>query len=327
MESALQPRAPAPAVAPIGRLAPSPTGALHLGHARSFLLAWLHTRSRGGRVVLRIEDLDQERCKPQYVEQARRDIAWLGLDWDGPVHVQSEHAAALHAAAAELVERGLAYACTCTRKEIAAALSAPHGGDEQPYPGTCRDRYRDAADARAQSGLAPALRLRVADGPIEFDDDVYGRQVHAPAREVGDFVIARRDGAIAYQLAVVVDDARAGVTEVVRGADLLPSTARQILLQRALQLSSPRWAHLPLVVDDAGQRLAKRTGAFALTELRARGVDPRAIVAWALQSSGLPAPERITAVEALPAFALAQVGTKPVRWGAAELARLLELRT
>lgn len=322
------PRASQPA--PFGRLAPSPTGPLHVGHARSFLLAWLYARSRGGCIQLRIEDLDRERCKPAYTELALADLRWLGLDWDGPVHVQSEHLEPLNAALDELVERGLVYPCVCTRAELAATLaraaSAPHVGDEQPYPGTCRGRFRSRAEARAATGLEPALRLRTPPGAVEFDDALAGPQRFEPAAEVGDFAVARRDGVIAYQLAVVVDDARAGVNEVVRGRDLLSSTARQILLQRALGLPQPRWWHLPLVVDDAGARLSKRSGGFALAELRARGVDPRALIGWALRSSGLDVPARLSAAEAVPGFEIARLARAAARFGAAELEALLAAR-
>jgi glutamyl-tRNA synthetase len=310
---------------PTGRLAPSPTGPLHLGHARSFLLAWLHARSRSGRITLRIEDLDRERCKPEHTSLALSDLTWLGLDWDGAPHIQSEHTSHLDAALARLSELGATYPCLCTRAEIAAAVarsaSAPHAGDELYYPGTCR-----ALALRLAPDSSPAWRFRCPDTPVDFTDELAGPQRFHPAREVGDFAIARKDGAIAYQLAVVVDDARAGVDEIVRGADLLPSTARQILLQRALGLPQPRWWHLPLVVDDDGKRLAKRSGGFALAELRARGVDPRAVVAWALRSSGLEAPERVTAAAACRGFELARIARASARFGATELERLLAAR-
>lgn len=294
----------------VGRLAPSPTGSLHLGHARTFLLAWWHARARGGRVLLRIEDLDRERVKPGMLEECLATLTWLGLDWDGEPLVQSREPEPARAALAELVARGLAYGCDCSRKDIERAASAPQEGDgELRYPGTCRERGLLArADARALG-----LRLRVPAGVLEFTDGCAGPFRVDVAHEVGDFLLARRDGALAYQLAVVVDDARTGVTEVLRGDDLLPSCARQALLQRALGLPTPRWFHVPLVIDADGRRLAKRSGALALAALRARGVDPRAIVAWAARSSGQEAPERLTPAELLPRFDLARLPRTALR--------------
>jgi glutamyl-tRNA synthetase len=247
----------------VGRLAPSPTGLLHVGHARSFLAAWWSARSAGGRVVLRIEDLDSTRCRPEWTDAARADLEWLGIDWDEEL-IQSDDLAPYHAAVDTLLERGLAYPCVCSRKAILAALSAPHArGDELRYPGTCRDRF--------------------------VDDALVGRFAAAPASECGDFLLLRRDGQVAYQLAVVVDDARQGVSEVVRGDDLLPSAVRQRLLQDALDLRHPRQVHLPLVVDEHGRRLSKRDRDLTLAELREAGCDPRRLVQWAARSLGMVA--------------------------------------
>lgn len=288
----------------VTRLAPSPTGLLHVGHARSFLLAWWHARASAGRVVMRIEDLDRERCRPALVETCLRDLEWLGLDWDGPVLVQSNDLAPYERACEQLVARGLAYPCVCTRAEI-AALSAPHASDgEQRYPGTCRGKWTSVSAARAESGREPGLRLRVDGASVEVIDQLAGRRVFDVQAEVGDFLIRRRDGAMAYQLAVVVDDARQAITDVVRGEDLLASAARQQLVQAALGLVTPTWWHVPLVVDETGQRLAKRSGSLALSDLRARGVDPRAVVAWAARASGLAAPARCTARELVHDFDL-----------------------
>ena len=296
----------------VGRLAPSPTGLLHLGHACSFLMAWWSARSQGGRLLLRMEDLDGERCRPEFAAAILRDLEWLGLDWDGPVQLQSECAEAHAAALDSLRAAGLCYPCVCTRREIREAASAPqaaaprkHAEDvSQVYPGTCRRRFPGEAAAlqaygREAYGREAAWRLRVPPGSITFEDGLYGPQAFAPAAEVGDFPIARRGGAAAYQLAVVVDDAAAGVTEVLRGRDLLPSTARQILLQQHLGLPSPSWTHLPLVLDEAGQRLAKRSGALSLKALREAGTDPRAIVSWVARVAGSAAPPAAPLLPAL----------------------------
>lgn len=308
-----------------GRLAPSPTGHLHLGHARSFLLAWWHARSRGGRIVLRLEDLDVERVKPGMLDGTLRDLEWLGLDWDGEIVIQSAHAEAFEAAVATLLERGIAYPCVCTRKEIAQAQSAPHDGQEKSrYPGTCRARFASLAQARARSGREPAVRLLVEPGRLEFVDEFRGPFSADVAAEVGDFPIARRAGAPAYQLAVVVDDARGGIDEVVRGDDLVSSAARQWLVQRALGLPHPRWWHVPLVTDAEGRRLAKRSDDLSLAELRARGVDARAVVSWVARRSGLveAAREPRAAAEFLSEFRIERVPREPVHCASADLAEL-----
>ncbi|MEO6709018.1 MAG: tRNA glutamyl-Q(34) synthetase GluQRS, partial [Planctomycetota bacterium] len=257
---------------PVGRLAPSPTGRLHLGHARSFLLAWWHARSRGGSIVLRIEDLDATRVREGSVEATIEDLRWLGLDWDGEPLLQSRDTRAMEDACQSLLERGLAYPCICTRGEI-EALSAPHAGEvEQRYAGTCRGRFASMEAARQATGRDPALRLRVPEGAIEIEDGVCGAREFDVAREVGDIVLRRRDGAFAYQLAVAVDDARQGVNEVVRGEDLLPSAARQWHVQELLHLPHPSWWHVPLVVDEQGERLAKRRDSITIASLRDEGV-------------------------------------------------------
>lgn len=315
------------AAAPVGRLAPSPTGKLHLGHARTFLLAWWSVRARGGRILLRMEDLDGPRVKPGMAEAALRDLEWLGLDWDGAPLLQSEGMPELRAAVDRLVERGLAYACVCSRADIRSAQSAPQQGDaELRYPGTCRDRFASLAAAESETGREAALRFRTPAGSVRIVDGFAPPTESDVAREVGDFPIARRDKTPAYQLAVVVDDARQGVTEVLRGDDLLPSTARQMLLQRALELPHPSFVHVPLVVDAEGRRLAKRADDLALAELRAGGTDPRAIVAWAARSSGMQVSERVTASEATAVFALERLPRAPVRITDGEVAALREAR-
>lgn len=301
--------------APVGRLAPSPTGRLHLGHARSFLLAWWSVRSRGGRIVLRLEDLDVTRVRPEFERGVLLDLEWLGLDWDGPVLRQSERAPELRAAATSLLERGLAYPCTCTRREIELARSAPHADEEGggAYPGTCRGRYESIEQAERESGRRAALRFVVPDGEVvTVIDRVRGAFADDVSRTIGDFPITSRDGQVAYQLAVVVDDAFQGVTEVLRGEDLLPSAPRQKLLQRALGLAEPEWVHVPLVVDAAGRRLAKRTEGLSIEELREAGLSPERVVGWIARSAGMGVRCECRPQEALEHFALDSLPREPV---------------
>ena len=294
-----------------GRLAPSPTGAQHVGNARTYLVAWLSARSRGGTVKLRIEDIDSPRVKPGAAEEALADLRWLGLDWDGEPLVQTARLPLYESALEELKRRELVYPCTCTRSDIAAAASAPHGGDEVTYPGTCA--YRRASDASAihAEGKPFAWRFRVTDSPA-FTDLLAGEQ-HIDLKQTGgDFVIWKSAGTPAYQLAVVVDDAATGVTEVVRGDDLIPSTPRQLLLYRALNLTPPRFAHIPLVVGEDGRRLAKRHGDTRLSAIRAAGVTPEALVGLLAWSCGWQEkPEPVAACELLPRFRLGAIPPKP----------------
>lgn len=291
----------------VGRLAPSPTGLLHLGHAHTFIIAWWHLRSRGGKVRLRLEDLDAQRCSPSWADATLRDLEWLGLDWDGPVWLQSDGVEDMRAAVRSLLARDLAYPCVCRRSDLRAALSAPHRGQgEVPYPGTCRSR-KGGPSSWSGGELGASVRFRVPPHAIEFEDDLLGPQSIDVSQDCGDFVIARRDGTIAYQLAVVIDDSRQGVTEVHRGSDLLGSTPRQWLLQNALGLPHPRWIHLPLVVDRDGRRLAKRADDVSLASLRARGVSGQDIVAWVARSAGLAHCEGATVSELVAEFQLASV--------------------
>jgi glutamyl-tRNA synthetase len=270
-------------------------------------LAWWHARAKSGLVRLRFEDLDVGRCSQEHLDGARYDLEWLGLDWDGPERLQSLHVAELQAPAFELVERGLAYPCVCSRGEI-QALSAPHASDVEPrYPGTCRGRFGSLQEAEQQSGRPAGVRFSSPDRERHFQDGCLGPQQMNVSREVGDFLILRRDKLPAYQLSVVVDDAAQGVTDVVRGADLLSSTARQLSLIEALGLTPPRHFHVSLVVDTTGRRLAKRARDASLAQLRRRGVDARSIVAWAAKSAGFAVPERIAATELLPHFDLLRV--------------------
>jgi glutamyl-tRNA synthetase len=276
-----------------GRLAPTPSGYLHLGNARSFLLAWLWARSEGGRVVMRIEDIDRPRCKHELREAALGELAWLGLDWDVGPHAgdpvgdydQSTRFEVYRTHLQRLVVAGLAYPCTCTRKDIEQASSAPHG-DDPIYPGTCRDRWQSFEQAKRESGVTPAWRFRL-EGTYAFRDEVQGG-ITIDASTLGDFVLWRRDELPSYQLAVTVDDALHGVTQVLRGRDLIGSTARQLALYAALKLPAPtQWAHVPFIQDAQGRRMAKRDGDLALAHLRDTGVDPNRVVGLLAWSTGL----------------------------------------
>jgi glutamyl-tRNA synthetase len=301
------------------RLAPSPTGALHLGNARTFLLTWLWARSRGAEVALRVEDLDGPRVKRGAAEAALEDLRWLGLDWDGEVLWQSTRAAAHDEALARLRAAGRVYPCVCTRQEVEAAASAPNEGDEgPPYPGTCRGRFRSAEEAARATGRAPAWRFVVPPGEVAWTDGARGAQARDPAREGGDFVVAKKTGEAAYQLAVVVDDAFQGVTDVLRGDDLVPSTPRQLLLYEALGLAAPRFAHLPLVRGDDGRRLAKRHGDTRLAHYRALGVRPERVVGLLAAWSGLAPRADVAARELVAGFDLARVPRGDVAFVAAD---------
>ncbi len=289
----------------VGRLAPSPTGHLHLGHARSFLIAWWSARSQKGRVVLRIEDLDAQRSRRELIDDCLRDIEWLGLDWDVGPRMQSSGVGEILAAAEKLTHDSFAYHCICSRSDAKEAASAPQEGvTEWRYPGTCRGLFRSRAEAVARSGNPPTLRFAVVPGLITVNDAFAGSHTFDVTAEVGDFPILRRDETPCYQLAAVVDDARDGVTEVLRGDDLLASAARQQLLYRALNLKIPRWVHVPLVTDVQGRRLAKRADDVSLHELRQRGVDPRALVAWVADSIGCHFEGIATVREVLEVFRL-----------------------
>jgi glutamyl-tRNA synthetase len=299
------------------RLAPSPTGALHLGNARTFLVNWLIARQQNWRIILRIEDIDGPRIKPGAAEQALNDLRWLGLDWDdGPVY-QSAHRAEHDAAVARLLAQKDAYPCICTRREVELAASAPHAEDGSAvYPGTCRGRYNRLDDAAAAAGgRRPAIRFAVSPGAVEFADAIHGPQSIDAAAMLGDFVIAKSDGTPAYQLAVVVDDARAGITDIVRGDDLLDSTPRQILLYRALGLTGriPRYTHLPLVVGTDGRRLAKRHGDTRLAHYRAAGVGAGDVLRRLARWSGIdPPPTMQTAGDLVGRLDLDRLPRAPV---------------
>jgi glutamyl-tRNA synthetase len=299
-----------------GRYAPSPTGALHLGNARTALLAYLQARSHRGAFVMRVEDLDRAREVPGASRTMLDDLRWLGLDWDegpdegGPVgpYVQSARGAIYEAALLDLGRAGLVYECFCSRGEIAAA-SAPRGpADDGPrYPGTCRELAPEERSRRRASGRTPSLRFRVPEGAVSFDDGLCGRVDHDVSAVVGDFVVKRADGAYAYQLAAAVDDARMGMTHVLRGDDLLLSTPRQILIQNALGLRAPRYFHVPLLLSPDGRKLAKRNGDETLSALRARGVSPGRLISALARSCGFASPLEAHPRELVASFDLAAV--------------------
>jgi glutamyl-tRNA synthetase len=277
----------------VTRLAPSPTGALHLGNARTLALTWWWARAASSGIVLRIEDLDSPRKKPGAVPGLREDLVWLGLDWDRETAVQTTRHGRHEEAIRGLLARGAVYPCTCSRKDVEEAQSAPHEapGDLR-YPGTCRELGRPLANVIADTARPVALRFRAPAGLVSFEDLVAGPQRIDVATASGDFVIGRASAAEGilpgYQLAVVVDDADDRITRVIRGQDLLLSAARQILLQEALGLPRVEYAHFPLVVGADGRRLAKRHGDTRLSALRRAGVMPAAIWRWIADSVGRP---------------------------------------
>lgn len=274
-----------------GRLAPSPTGYLHVGHAKTFWIAYRRACEAEGTLVFRMEDLDTYRSREQYAQAAIDDLRWLGMEWkEGPdiggpysPYLQSQRRDLYLKAWKTLLERGAIYPCYCSRKDLERLASAPHESgaapldDEPIYPGSCRKNLLNQPILDSPEGLN--WRFRVPDGEtVEFFDEHCGKQSFVAGVDFGDFLVWRRDNVPAYQLACVVDDEAMKITEVVRGADLLKSTARQILLNRALEFSSPKWFHCDLVTDDAGERLAKRHDALALRTLRERGLSPRDIL-------------------------------------------------
>ncbi len=258
-------------------------------------------------MVLRIEDLDRDRSRPEYAELIRADLRWLGLGWDEEVAPQSARDDAYAAAVARLAAQGLVYECFCTRRELGAA-AAPHGRDgERRYPGTCAHLTPAERDQRRAAGRRPALRVRMGAEEVEVADRVLGMLRQRVDREVGDVLVRRSDGIYAYQLAVVVDDAADGVTDVVRGGDLASSTPRQVALARLLGLPSPAYAHVPLMLGADGERLAKRHGALPVAELRAAGETPQQIIGRLAASAGLrPGSDPQEAGELIEGFSLHQ---------------------
>ncbi|MEI2702035.1 MAG: tRNA glutamyl-Q(34) synthetase GluQRS [Baekduia sp.] len=265
-----------------GRYAPSPSGPLHVGNLRTALLAWLSARSQGLDFALRIDDLDRARCRAEHERSQLEDLSALGLVHDGTPLRQSERSAAYTAAIAELEAQDLIYRCWCTRAEIREAASAPHGATDR-YPGTCRELTAAQRSERERSGRPPALRIDSGSAKLGFTD-----RHHGPQQQIADDVVVRRnDGTHGYQLATVVDDHAQAVTEVVRGDDLLPSTAAQLWLIDRLGLARPTYAHVPLVLNSTGTRLAKREGAVTLAERRALGETPEDVLGMLAASVGL----------------------------------------
>lgn len=251
----------------IGRFAPSPSGRMHLGNVFSALLAWLSVRSSGGRMLLRIEDLDPDRCRPEYAEQLKRDLSWLGLDWDEEQTPQSRMGQSYAESFSILAEKDLVYPCYCSRAQLHAA-SAPHASDGQTvYAGTCRHL---TAEQRKSMTKSPRWRIKVPDRTISFTDGLQGLYSEELQKECGDFILRRADGVFAYQLAVVHDDALGGVTQIVRGCDLLSSVPRQIYLQELLGYSMPEYYHVPLLLAADGKRLSKREKSLDMQALRER---------------------------------------------------------
>lgn len=289
-----------------GRFAPTPSGQLHLGNAFASLLAWLQIRQARGTFVMRVEDIDKHRAKPELREQQMDDLRWLGLDWDegpdkgGPdaPYLQSLRDPLYEEALERLEAQGLLYPCYCSRADLAGVASAPHGlSSEGPvYPGLCRHLSASERELRAQT-KTPSLRFRMPEGLTEFWDRVYGAMRYE-GRELGDFVVKRADGMYSYQLAVTVDDAAMGITDVLRGADLLDSTPRQLALYEALGLQPPRFTHVPLLGDASGMRYSKRDRSLTLQALREQGVRAERIIGLLAYLAGmLSQPEETKAGE------------------------------
>lgn len=304
------------------RLAPSPTGALHLGNARSFLIAWLAARQQKRQLLLRIEDIDSPRVKPWAIGATIDDLRWLGLDWDegpdvqpksGRVYVQTQRLDRYHEILRELFERNWIYPCICSRSDVAESASAPHEQSLRPleglvYPGTCRGKNIDTSQLDGKF----AWRWAFGEDTVSWNDGVMGPQTASPLQQLGDFVIARGNSTPAYQLAVVVDDFDMGVTEVVRGNDLVFSTYRQLAIIRALGWREPNYFHVPLIIGVDGRRLAKRHGDTRLSSFRDAGVAPEAIVGYLAFTLGLTEKASPTAARDLIGhFDWSCIGTQP----------------
>jgi glutamyl-tRNA synthetase len=305
---------------PRGRYAPSPTGMIHVGNARTALAAWLSVRSRGGAFLWRVEDLDQPRVVPGLAAAQLADLAWLGLDWDegpdagGPhaPYAQSQRSAVYEEALRRLAETERLFPCRLSRRDLQAIASAPHGAEEAPYPLSLRPASiePDWFARLCGAGQADAaIRFRVHDRPVTFTDRVFGPVTEQVDRAVGDFVLKRRDGLYAYQLAVVVDDLAMGIDDVVRGADLLASTARQVQLIEALDGTPPAYAHVPLMVNARGEKLSKRDEALTLRSLQESGVRPESVIGYlAFSLELIDRPEPCRPADLVPVFAWEKIG-------------------
>lgn len=293
----------------VGRFAPSPSGRMHLGNVFSALLAWLSVKSQNGEMVLRIEDLDPDRCRPEYAETLKDDLRWLGLCWDREQTPQSQRADAYAEAFGWLEQQGLVYPCYCSRGELHAA-SAPHASDGRLiYAGTCRNL---SAAERAGKTKAPAWRLKVPNREYGFTDGLQGHYSENLAEECGDFIIRRADGVYAYQLAVVADDAEGGITQVVRGMDLLDSTPRQLYLYELLGKEPPEFYHVPLLLSADGRRLSKRDRDLDLGVLRQKYTPEEILGRLAHLAGILDVPEAASAKELAGLFAWDKVKAEPM---------------
>lgn len=314
----------------VTRLAPSPTGALHLGNARSFLINWALAKQHNWWIVLRIEDLDWPRIKDDADKLAIDLLGWLGMDWDEGPYYQSPDLTPYHAALCRLLKHGEIYPCTCTRKDLQQAQSAPHDdGHDLRYPGTCRPQDDAATEPDCGELLKDshqAWRIIVPEGEVNFDDRLHGPQAIDVQRQVGDFIVASKAGLPAYQLAVIIDDARQGVTQVVRGDDLIGSTGRQLLLYHRLGLEPvPTYTHLPLVLGHDGRRLAKRHGDTRLDTYRQRGVSAERVIGLLASWSGMgDHPAEMSAGAFAEAFDLDRLGRDPVTFTEEDEAWLLK---
>ena len=294
-------------MAELGRFAPTPSGRMHLGNVFSALLAWLSVRSAGGGLLLRIEDLDTLRCSAENAAIVRDDLRWLGLVWDGEQPSQSTRSEYYERILDRLRDMDCVYPCWCTRGDLKNAANAPHASDGHPiYPGTCRSLTEEER-ARRAAERPPLWRLRVPDEEISFADGHYGVYTENLARECGDFILRRADGVFAYQLAVAADDIDAGVTQVVRGCDLLSSTPRQLYLYRLLGAAPPKYFHVPLLTAPDGRRLSKRDRDLDLGILRERFTAPELLGRLAFAAGLLDAPERASAEELVPLFDWAKI--------------------
>ena len=305
----------------VGRLAPSPTGALHLGNVRTFMIAWLRARSQGGKVIFRMEDLDHPKDKPGAAAQAVKDLRWLGFDWDEE-YVQSERKAVYREALEALRATGLVYPCVCSRRDVESAQSAPHAGEQLYYPGTCRGRFRTWQEAvefkhrvTETQRDKPCWRFRVPENTVvSFDDAFAGRYEQNVPETLGDFPLARDEFGAGYTLACTVDDLLMGVTEVVRGDDLLPATPAQILLAQALRLgdSALGYCPVPLVGGQDGTRLAKRHGDTRIASYREQGKTPEEILGFLAASCGWAAKgEAVSLADLVPRFDLTTIPHAP----------------